>query len=61
MSKEAYIQAHEALVEEYMDAHPDVDWETAYDLTADAAHDRMRDVYADRADHARQLRKEAGQ
>ena len=59
MSKDAFIAAHEALVDEYLDAHPDVSWEEAYDITADVAYDRMRDTLADRADHLRQIRKDA--
>ena len=58
MSKDAFIAAHEALVEEYLDANPDVSWEEAYDITADAAWRRVRKAMADRADRIRQLRKE---
>lgn len=53
MSKELYIDAHEALVEEYLDANPDADWQTAYDATADEAYEWMRDKLADRADDLR--------
>ena len=47
MSKDAFIAAHEALVEEYLDANPDVSWEEAYDITADYAWDRVREAMAD--------------
>ncbi len=57
MSKELYMAAHEALVEEEMD-RTGCDWTTAYERTADRAFDRMRDDMADRADYYRQLRKD---
>lgn len=60
MSKEHFIAAHEKLVAEYMDRHPDVDWATAYDKTADKAYDRMRDDLADLADAAKDRAKEEG-
>lgn len=49
MSKEHYMAAHEALVEEEME-RTGCDWSTAYERTADAAYDRMRDNLADLAD-----------
>lgn len=58
MSKEAFIEAHEQLIAEYMDEHPDADEAKVYDMLADKAYDRMRDNLADRADYFRQLRKE---
>ena len=58
MSKEHFIAAHEQLIAEYLDAHPNATDGEAYDATADAAYDRMRDNLADRADQLRQLRKE---
>jgi hypothetical protein len=57
MSKELYIAAHEELVSEEMD-RTGCDWTEAYDRTADAAYDRMRDRMADMADHYRQLKKD---
>lgn len=53
MSKELYIQAHEELIDEYLEAHPDADDNEAYNATADAAYDRMADKYADMIDRAR--------
>ena len=58
MSKEWFMAAHEALVEEYLEAHPDADWSEAYEATADGAWGRMRDNMADRADYYRQARKD---
>lgn len=58
MSKEAFMAAHEALVEEYLDSHPNATWEQAYEATSDGAYDRMRDRLADQADDLRQRRKE---
>lgn len=56
MSKEAFIAAHEALVNEMMD-RTGCDWSEAYEATADAAYDRMRDMLADKADELRQRAK----
>lgn len=58
MSKEAYIEAHEREVAEYLDRNPSANWSTAYDRTADRAWDRMRDDMADAADMLRQRRKD---
>lgn len=63
MSKELYIACHEALIEEYLEAHemdgsnPD-DWQWAYEETAGMAWERMREQLADRADMERKRRKE---
>jgi hypothetical protein len=54
------MAAHERLVEEYLDAHPDADWNEAYEKTADKAYDRMRDDFADRIDAAKQRAKDEG-
>ena len=56
MSKELWIQAHEELVEEYLEEYPDASWTEAYDRTADYASERMGDNLADLGD---QLRKQA--
>jgi hypothetical protein len=45
--------AHHQLIAEYVEAHPEVSNAEAYDLTADAAWERMRDNMADLADAAR--------
>lgn len=59
MSKEDYIAAHEALVEEEME-RTGCDWQTAYDRTSDRAWDRMRDNLADATDHYRDIAKDRG-
>jgi hypothetical protein len=51
--KELFIAAHEELVAEYMDAHPDATWGEAYEATADAAYGRYTDKFADMIDAAR--------
>ena len=53
MSRELLNDAHEELVEEYLDEHPEADWQTAYDATADAAYERMCDNIAAIGDAAR--------
>ena len=58
MSKEQFIEAHEELVEEYLEANPNATDAEAYDRTADAAYGRMTDRMADMADHYRQLRED---
>ena len=56
--KELFIQAHEELIEEYLEKHPNATEAEAYDATADAAYGRMRDKYADMADSVRMKMKE---
>ena len=58
MSKEHFMAAHEELVEEYLEQHPEADWSEAYERTSDAAYGRMTDRLADHADTLRQRRKE---
>lgn len=58
MSKEMFIAAHEALIEEYLEKHPNATEAEAYDRTADHAYDRMRDNLADRIDYLRMRRKD---
>ena len=53
MSKELFMAAHEQLVEEYLEAHPDADWSEAYEKTSDAAYKRMTENVADMIDAAR--------
>lgn len=57
-TKELYMAAHERLMEEYMEAHPDASDEEAYENTADHAYGRMIDDMGDMADRMRQLRKD---
>ncbi len=56
--KEMFIEAHEKLIEEYLEKHPGTSWEAAYDICADAAYGRMQDDLADRADAIRQRMKD---
>lgn len=58
--KELFIEAHEELVGKYLEKHPEATEAEAYDKTADAAYDRMRDKYADMIDAARMRAKYEG-
>lgn len=60
MSKELFMAAHEELIEQYMNDHPDASWDEAYEKTGDAAYDRMRDKFADMVDAAKQRAKDEG-
>jgi hypothetical protein len=60
MSKELYIEAHDQLIGEYLDAHPDASDIEAMEATADKAYDRMTDMYADMIDQAKQRLKDEG-
>lgn len=51
--KDLFIAAHEELIEEYLNEHPDADWREAYDKTGDAAGERMSGKFADMVDAAR--------
>jgi hypothetical protein len=59
MSKELFIAAHEELIEQYLERHPNATEAEAYEKTADGAYDRYRDNYADMIDRARQRAKDA--
>lgn len=60
MSKELWIQAHDELVEEYLEEYPNASWTEAYDKCAEFAQERMMDNLADLGDQLRkQLREEA--
>ena len=50
MNDEWYVAAHEALIEEYMEEHPEATDDEAYEATADRAYDRMRDMAQHAAD-----------
>lgn len=50
MSKEMFIVAHEQLIEEYLEEHPDATWSEAYQVCGEKAYEKMRDMYADAAD-----------
>lgn len=53
MSKELFIAAHEELIEEYMAANEDADYQEAYEKTADGAYERYCDKFAGLIDRAR--------
>jgi hypothetical protein len=55
--KDLFIAAHEELIEQYLDAHPDATEDEAADATADAAYFHMTDKLASRADYLRDIRK----
>ena len=50
--KELFIEAHEDLIAEYLDDHPNATEQQAYDATAGAALYLMSDMLADRIDAA---------
>ena len=56
MCKELYIAAHDELAAEMLERHPHMSETKAYDMTAEAADERMKDKLADMidmADHGR--------
>ena len=59
MSKELYMDAHEAAIERYLEEHPEADDEEAYEATSDQAWNDMGDMLADMADNYRQQMKDA--
>ena len=58
MSKEMWIAAHEQLIEEYLEEHPDATEKEASDITAKFASDRAGDIYSGMVDRAKDLAKE---
>jgi hypothetical protein len=56
--KEQFIAAHEQMMAEYLERHPNASDAAAYEATADGAYGRMRENLADRADMARLRAKE---
>ena len=57
LGKELFMQAHDELVEIYMEEHPEATWQEAYDKTADLASQRSIDKYADMIDWAHETAK----
>ena len=53
MSKDLFMAAHDELVEEYMNDHPDATFEQAYNAVEHLIDDRYRDKLADIGDAAR--------
>ena len=60
MTKELYMQAHEELIGQYLEDHPEATEAEAYDKTADRAYDRMVDTLANTADRIKNRMKEEG-
>ncbi len=56
--KELWIAAHEELIGEYLEAHPDATEAEAERATEDAAYARMQDKYEDMIDRAWQAHKD---
>jgi len=56
MSKELFMEAHDELIEEYMETHPNATDKEAEDATADKAYDHMQEKLADWVDHASDVR-----
>ena len=56
--KELFIECHEELVAEMMDANPLLSEDGAYNKAADFAYERMTDKLADLGDRARMIAKE---
>ena len=56
--KELFIEAHEELVDRYLETHPGATWDEAYEKTADRAYNHMTDKLADMADRLRQRMKD---
>lgn len=48
--KDMFIEAHEELIGEYLEQHPEASEDEAYDKTAELAYDRMTDKLADKID-----------
>jgi len=60
MSKELWIEAHEQLIEEYLEKHPDASWAEASKAVEDKTQDRFADNFASMIDAARQRAKDEG-
>jgi len=60
MIKDIFIAAHEELVNEYLDRHPQASQEEAYEKTGNLVYDRYREKFAGLVDDARQKAKYGG-
>ena len=58
--KELYMAAHDELIANWLEDHPEASEEEAYEATADRAYYRMKDKYADLVDQAKQKLKDEG-
>ena len=45
MSDEAYLRIHEELTEFYLELHPEMSWDAAYERTAAMAYDKWLESY----------------
>lgn len=50
-----YMEAHDELIQEYMDEHPGATEDQAYEATLDLLDDRVIDMYSGMIDHAYEL------
>jgi hypothetical protein len=53
-----FAQAHEQLVEEYLEEHPHASEDEAYEATADLAYERMQDNLAEYGDWLHEQRRD---
>lgn len=58
MNKDAWIQAHEELIAEFLEENPGVSESAAYDITAERVNDRLADHHAAQIDQWRLQQKE---
>lgn len=58
IGKDAFIAAHEELIEEYLDENPNASWNEAYNATEDDIYERYQDNIAGMIDDARDRRKD---
>jgi hypothetical protein len=58
--KELFMAAHEELIQEYLEEHPEATELEAYNETADAAYERYKDKFADMIDNAKERFEDLG-
>ena len=56
--KEIFIEEHDRLIAQYLEAHPNATEDQAYDATGDAAYCAMQDKFADMVDREFQAEKD---
>lgn len=49
--KDVYAETLENMIGDYLEEHPGVTWEVAYEILAEAAYDAAMDKVADMVDH----------
>lgn len=57
-SRERFMVAHQQLIDEYMEEHPEADEDKVYEMMADRALGRMADNLANQIDYYRMMEKE---